>query len=70
MKYIIIELEGPNKPIMFNQSSLENYCVDTFFKDFLANESPSPRHEQQFEIFNSTLVNPVDLDSPGPNKSD
>ena len=42
MKHTIIELEAPNEPIMFINTILGNYFFDTFFEDFLAEESPVP----------------------------
>ena len=38
----MIELEAPNEPIMFINTILGNYCFNTFFGDFLAEESPVP----------------------------
>lgn len=40
MKHTVTELEAPNEPIMFINTILGNYCFDTFFGDFLAEESP------------------------------
>ena len=43
MKHIVTELEAPNEPIMFSNTILGNYCFDTFFGDFPAEESPIPK---------------------------
>lgn len=42
MKHTVTELEAPNEPGMFINTILGNYCFDTFFKDFPAEESPVP----------------------------
>lgn len=66
MKHTITELEAPNEPIMFINTILGNYCFDTFFDDFPAEESsvpdnvvsklmffnhePAPRDEEQTSV--------------------
>jgi hypothetical protein len=42
MKHIVTKLEAPNEPVMFINMILGNYFFDTFFRDFLADESPVP----------------------------
>lgn len=44
MKHVVTELEAPNEPIMFINTILGNYCFDTFFRDFPAEESPVPEN--------------------------
>lgn len=44
MKHTITTLEAPNEPIMFINNILGNYYFDTFFKDFLVEESLVPEN--------------------------
>lgn len=39
MKHMVTELEAPNEPILFINSILGNYFLDTFFGDFPAKAS-------------------------------
>ena len=40
MKHTVTKLEAPNETILFINTILGNYCFDTLFKDFLAEETP------------------------------
>ena len=44
MKHTITKLKAPNEPIMFINTILGSYCFDTFFRDFLVEESPVPEN--------------------------
>jgi hypothetical protein len=43
MKNVVIDLNDPNEPIMFNHLILRNYSLDTFFGDYTSETSPHAR---------------------------
>ena len=55
-KYIVTELEGGNEPVVYNNSSIGNYSVDSFLSNFNAHMSPYLEHFvlSQVEIFSQT----------------
>jgi len=40
MKHVVMELNNPNEPIMFNNSILGNYSYETLFGNYTAKVSP------------------------------
>jgi hypothetical protein len=34
------DIDGENEPVMFSNSILGNYCVDSFFGNFIQESSP------------------------------
>jgi hypothetical protein len=60
MKHVVTYLNDSNEPIMFNQSILGNYNLDTFFGDFTTEISPHVESHMQSEILHCTQI--VELD--------
>jgi hypothetical protein len=56
MKHIVTYLNDPNEPIMFTESILGNFCIDSFFGNFPAEPSPFLETGLHYEILHFTQV--------------
>ena len=54
MKYTVIDLDDPNKPIMFSNSILGNFCFDAFFGELEAETSPYTNSNEQSKLLHTT----------------
>jgi hypothetical protein len=54
MKYIVIELNHPNELVVFSNSTLGNYCFDTFFGEFNAETCNAVQSYVQSEVLHYT----------------
>jgi hypothetical protein len=51
------DIDGENEPVMFSNSILGNYCVDSFFGNFIAKSSPFMDSSLQSEVVNFSQTN-------------
>jgi hypothetical protein len=52
MKFTMTDIDGENEPILFSNSILGNYCVDSYFGNFVAEISPFIDSFVQSEVVN------------------
>jgi hypothetical protein len=56
MKHVVIDLNDPNEPVMFNHSILGNYSFETFFGNFTTEPSTLVESNAKSEILHCTQI--------------
>ena len=54
MKHTVTELNDPNKPVMFSNSILGNFCFETFFGELEAETSPFKSSNEKSKLLHTT----------------
>jgi len=56
MKHVVMDLDDPNEPVMFNHYVLGNYSRDSFLGNYSANISSYVESNTQYEILHCTQI--------------
>ena len=56
MKHMVTGLNDPNKPVMFSNSILGNFCFETFFGELEVELSPYANSNEQSKLLHTTHI--------------
>ena len=62
MNHVVTDLATPNEPVMFINSLLGNYCIDTLFRDLQVDSSIVPEPAVSELLFFTHQPTPRDYD--------
>jgi hypothetical protein len=60
MKHTVTDLNDPNEPIIFSNSTLGNFCINSFFGNFPVESSPFIELGLHYEILHCIQVTEYD----------